>query len=1292
MTNLGGVTVEKRMVRRVAAMAATLMCLALPLIGTTPAEAATQATIKVDFGPVGQKVPSGYHSDTGGAYSASTGRGWISQTTSSPLSIVGNGRDRNKVADARLDTLIAMQYTGSSGVAKPARWEAAVQNGIYDVTVAVGDVAATSGSKHRITVEKTTVIDNFVPSAKNRTATVTARVQVTDGKVTLDAAGGTNTILDYVTIVPVTGVLGAGATLARINFAPTGVATPYGYVNDSGSAYSDARGYGWISQSSSTPLSIVGNSRDRDATNQADQRLDTFTCMQYAGSGGVNQPARWQYKVPNGTYDVTVSVGDASYAAGSTHRVSVNGVVAVNNFVPTSTTLFKQAKVRVTVTDGFIVLDAAGGTNTKINFVDIVDADNTPRTITGVVPASGSTAAAVDAPITLTASHAVDPTSATSATVALTGPGSAPIAGTVGAAGNQVTFTPSAELDPTTQYTVQTTTGLRDASGNPFAAFSASFTTGTPTPVQYARINFQPQTAAVPAGYSKDYGQAYDTARGFGWVQPGTQTPVSLVGLARIRNVNDDARLDTFVHMQNATPGDWQVAAPNGTYDVTVAVGDANGLTDSTHLVKAEGTTVVGPFTPTSADRFRTATVRVKVTDGFLTLSATGGTNTKIDYVTVDHLTASGATDTWNPKVELTTAGPGTSPTFNGPVTVTADTTDLGTGIASTTSVVDGGAPKAYTGPITVSSAGSHTVVVTTTDGAGNTGTAQSTFSIQAPPGSPAITVSDQEDVLGLTSRLLFSTAQHAATPARSFTITNPGGSDLVVSGMTIAGTDPGQFSLDPSQPTSFTVPAGQTAAVSALFVPKTLGVKRATLTIASNDPLSPNYVVALRGVDAGGTAGDTEPTMTDLMNVFGYSTNTGITDVFQATTRAPVGDEVIAPYFTRVDSTKPVSMVPIARYVAATSFTSDTGYAPTKYSGARTTLYKFPADTLDDNPDDGVDTTQFAENQKVMPNIAPGGTTTFNPNAAFGITGNYANYSDDQFNRGDDGTVYHNVRVWPAKGPGGVQLPNAWLIGVDVNFTTDKNFDYQDQVMLLTNATPDLTPAAAPGSASTNLDFSSPVSGTVADKDGQGTGFASVQANTAGTQYKPGLIDLTGGTLQITSTAGKSSGNGAKANDQDNALQVHVDASRSDISVEGRILNPASDLTAGYQQKAVWFGPDQNNYLKLEIEHRIDTPGIFLTAFLEVNGSTSTIGQSQILDPASVSTLDFQIAGDLETGTLQGGYRINSSAEYTPLGTPFQPPNIFQWFSPQARAGVLVSHTGATTAITGVFDWFRVL
>ena len=64
------------------------------------------------------------------------------------------------------------------------------------------------GHRHRqhapLTVESTNLVNNFTAGSANKIATVTGRIQVTDGKVTLDAAGGTNTKLDYVDIVPVT--------------------------------------------------------------------------------------------------------------------------------------------------------------------------------------------------------------------------------------------------------------------------------------------------------------------------------------------------------------------------------------------------------------------------------------------------------------------------------------------------------------------------------------------------------------------------------------------------------------------------------------------------------------------------------------------------------------------------------------------------------------------------------------------------------------------------------------------------------------------------------------------------------------------------------------------------------------------------------------------------------------------------------------------------------------------------------------------------------------------------------
>ena len=80
----------------------------------------------------------------------------------------------------------------------------------------------------------------------------------------------------------------------------------------------------------------------------------------------------------------------------------------------------------------------------------------------------------------------------------------------------------------------------------------------------------------MPTGYSKDYGQAYETARGFGWVAAGhdhAREPERARPGAH-PNVDADARLDTFVLMQNNPQGDWQVAAPDGTYQVTYAVGD----------------------------------------------------------------------------------------------------------------------------------------------------------------------------------------------------------------------------------------------------------------------------------------------------------------------------------------------------------------------------------------------------------------------------------------------------------------------------------------------------------------------------------------------------------------------------------------------------------------------------------------------------------------------------------------------------------------------------------------------
>jgi hypothetical protein len=561
-------------------------------------------------------------------------------------------------------------------------------------------------------------------------------------------------------------------------------------------------------------------------------------------------------------------------------------------------------------------------------------------------------------------------------------------------------------------------------------------------------------------------------------------------------------------------------------------------------------------------------------------------------------------------------------------------------------------------------------------------------------PGGP-LTVTAQEDVLGLTSRLVFSTLKTTATDPRFVTLQNTGSSPISVTGLTIGGINPSQFKLAAGQPTSFTIQPDATAKVGARFTPTSVGNKFATLTIANNSSTG-NHVVSLRGVSARGTQGNTEPQLAALVDLFGYSTDVGFTGVNQASTRAPLGDEISAPYWVRADASKPVQMIPIARYVQANLNPIDNGRT-TKFSGGRQTLYRFPPDEqLDDIPDDAVDNAIYTENQKTFPKIYSG-TTSFNPTAAFGLYGNFNNYSDDAFNRQIDSETlepttppvyYHNVRVYPAKGSGGAVIPNAYILAVDVKVTIDKNFDHQDQVMLLLNAKPEASPGPAIGSASTVLPFTSSIAGTERDKDGEGTGFFSTQVNKNGTEEKPSLIDLTGGTVRITSTVGKNSG---AENLQDNALQVAYDGSRTDAFVQTRLLGSLSDLSSGYQQKAVYMGQDQDTYLKIEAEHRVDKNGVFITVLREQNGATATVGQVKVANPAAVATLDLALSADLESGAIQAKYRINSDGAWTNLGPLYYPTQVMRFFNPQSRAGILVSHTGSTTPIVGVYDSFSV-
>jgi regulation of enolase protein 1 (concanavalin A-like superfamily) len=210
-----------------------------------------------------------------------------------------------------------------------------------------------------------------------------------------------------------------------------------------------------------------------------------------------------------------------------------------------------------------------------------------------------------------------------------------------------------------------------------FATFdNVTLTMGVP-PSFAVRINFQTAAAPVPGGYLPDAGAVFGARSGgysYGWNADNSAN-------MRDRNafLSPDQRYDTLAHLQlnTATPFSWEIALPNGVYNVRAVSGDAN-VFDSRHHLVAEGSATLYDQQMTDAVRFADRTVPVVVADGRLTLTvgANGG-NTKLNFVEVTAPTNGVTVALSSPAVAQNFAGPvdvilaATAATTNASATIT---------------------------------------------------------------------------------------------------------------------------------------------------------------------------------------------------------------------------------------------------------------------------------------------------------------------------------------------------------------------------------------------------------------------------------------------------------------------------------------------------------------------------------------------------------------------------------------------------------------------------------------------
>ncbi len=104
-----------------------------------------------------------------------------------------------------------------------------------------------------------------------------------------------------------------------------------------------------------------------------------------------------------------------------------------------------------------------------------------PPTVTSTIPAAFATGVPLNQIVSATFSTAMNPATISSSTFTLNGPGSTVVAGLVAyaAVGNTLTFTPTANLAPSTTFTATITTGAKNLAGTPLAGnYVWTFTTG----------------------------------------------------------------------------------------------------------------------------------------------------------------------------------------------------------------------------------------------------------------------------------------------------------------------------------------------------------------------------------------------------------------------------------------------------------------------------------------------------------------------------------------------------------------------------------------------------------------------------------------------------------------------------------------------------------------------------------------------------------------------------------------------------------------------------------------------
>jgi hypothetical protein len=331
--------------------------------------------------------------------------------------------------------------------------------------------------------------------------------------------------------------------------------------------------------------------------------------------------------------------------------------------------------------------------------------------------------------------------------------------------------------------------------------------------------------------------------------------------------------------------------------------------------------------------------------------------------------------------------------------------------------------------------------------------------------------------------------------------VLNSGGSTLTIGSYKLSDTV--HFKIVSGGGTNIKIPANSVRPLTLQFIaaPTSGALSQnfsATVTITSNDPDDPVRTISLAGIweNSSEQTADhkySEPSLASIVSTFGYTTT--IVKPGETTDHGghpvPVGDEILDPYWNQADPSAPITVRQLAAFHRQNNFDPVTGDPLTAASsifwyskGSSKTLNKLFTHNID-------------EGQALLPHLSGSSTkiaqATFRQKTStpFGFNVDKTHFTDDSLNQldfkpsdpnqtGIPGTG-HSFRIFPLKDANGNLVPNTYIFAMDYTANVFANWDYNDNVYLISNITPtdvSAAPMAVRASAAGSLFSGASVAG----------------------------------------------------------------------------------------------------------------------------------------------------------------------------------------------------------------------